>query len=438
MLHSNPQLFWQLGSLEGRVSGVSATALRLLIPVNHDFPTQVVNLQLQDKSFPPTPNISLSGSLQSVNDQGEGLFALKDARSEQALGNFLGRLRKQHHIDLCRDGDVETEEKHYGFAELSFIPNPLPELDWEDISCEARFLGRSFAAPLLISGMTGGIAQGEEINRRLAAAAATIGIPMGVGSQRIACEQGRHAEIFAMKKRYPSLCLLGNLGCAQIIGPQGFDLAMRAVDMIEADALVVHLNVVQECLQVEGSRSFKGVLARLAELSSCLPVPVIVKEVGCGISPQAAERLLNCGIAALDIAGKGGTSWGYIEGLRSSDPEHLRLAESFRNWGIPTAYSLDALHRKFPAAVLIASGGVRDGATVAKAMGLGATMVGLALPLFQAALISEEEVIKVLGKIIEGLKITMMATASKTPPELGKALSLSQPLRQEFLAAWKK
>lgn len=363
-------------------------------------------------------------------------------RYQQLRGKMLGlsgealwgRLRKQQHLDLCRYEHVETLEKAYGFSELSFVPQAAPELNWDDLVVSAQFLGRTFAAPLLISGMTGGVEAGERINRRLAAAAAHLGIPLGLGSQRVACENPRHTGIFTMKKQHPNLYLLGNIGCAQLVLPGGLDLAKKAVEMVEADALVVHLNVLQECIQQEGNRNFAGFLQRLEELCSQLGVPVLVKEVGCGISVSAAERLLACGIAALDIAGKGGTSWGYIEGLRSNSPAQQQLGASFRNWGIPTAYSLVALRRRFPEAVLIASGGVRDGLTVAKAVALGAQLVGVALPLMQAALISEEAVVASLETIIRGLKITMLATGSRTTTELSSALCSGQALGQEFYA----
>lgn len=318
--------------------------------------------------------------------------------------------RKQEHIAICADQDVESERRFTGLDSYHFLPCAVPELGWGDLSCEVQFLGRSFSAPLLITGMTGGVAQGQEINRRLAAAAQDFRLPMGVGSQRIALEHPRHAAIFSVKDKSPSTFVIGNLGLSELAKAGSLDQCKRAVAMISADAMAIHLNVLQECVQGRGSREFRGFWPQLSQLCSRLEVPVVVKEVGCGISPPVARRLFDCGVAAIDCAGRGGTSWSYVEALRSKDKESARLGETYRDWGIPTAYNIAALAREFPGQTLIASGGMRSGLDVAKAVALGATTVGFGLPLLRAALKSEQELHQYLATLIRELKVAMLCT----------------------------
>ncbi len=332
------------------------------------------------------------------------------------------KLRKIQHIEICAQQDVESKDRFTGFSEFHFIPEALPNLDFEDICTEQIFLGKTFNYPLLITGMTGGVNEGARINYNLAAAASHFNIPMGVGSQRIALEDKKYAKIFSVKDRFPNLFLIANLGAAQLTKANAVDLCQQAVDMIQADAFAIHLNVVQECVQEEGDRKFKGLLDQIHRITEALSVPVMVKEVGCGIAPATAKKLTDAGVKALDVGGRGGTSWPYIEGLRSSSEKVKQLADSFRNWGIPTAFSLQAIRASEPHLPLIATGGVRDGLVVAKALALGATMVGVGLPLMRAALISQEAVYRELEVFFEGLKISMIATESPTTSHLKNKL----------------
>lgn len=361
----------------------------------------------------------------------EWVFVIVDEDQPRLL-DMIGQLRKDQHIEICRNKDVEASDRFTGFSRLNFIPEALPQMDEADLDLSREFLGRTFSAPLLITGMTGGISKGAEINRRLAQAAARMNIPMGVGSQRIALDNPEYAAIFKVKPQAPGLYLIGNIGMSQLTGADALDICRRAVDMIDADALAIHFNLVQELVQVEGDRRFSGLFHGLERICKHLHVPVIAKEVGCGMGPDTVRRLTDMGFSAIDIGGKGGTSWSHIEGLRSRSALSQELGHGFRDWGIPTAYSLAVVHQAFPRLPLIATGGIRDGMTVAKAVGLGARLVGIGLPLLRAALESEEAPMEVLETLRQGLKLTLMATGATRLDELSHRLVLGHPFEREF------
>ncbi len=342
--------------------------------------------------------------------------------------------RKEQHIDLCINRDVEASEHNTGFEQVCFLPRTLPELAWDDLNIHTKMWGRTFSAPFIISGMTFGIERSTTINRNLARCAAHHNIPLGIGSQRIALEQPDLVQKNNPRHHAPDIFLLANLGISHLHR----DLCLRAVEMIEANALAIHLNVMQELIQPEGSRNFHGILQKLHDLTQNFPVPIIVKEVGFGLDVQTATHLHASGIAALDVGGKGGTSWSWIEGLRSDDPATYQLAQTFRNWGIPTAYNTAMLRVALPHCPILATGGIRDGLMAAKALALGANMVGLGLPLLQAATINEEEVIKVMDNFIKGLKITMLTTGSSNINELTPSLHLTAPYHHEFINLMKR
>ncbi|MEZ4741885.1 MAG: type 2 isopentenyl-diphosphate Delta-isomerase [Bdellovibrionota bacterium] len=352
--------------------------------------------------------------------------------SRGQFNSFLTFIRKMQHIDLCKTQDVEAADKYTGFEELVLTPCSLPELNWEDINTSTTFLGQKFSYPILITGMTGGIEQGATINRRLALAAAHYNIPMGVGSQRIAIEDDQYAEIFAIRKYTPDLFLIGNIGIAQL--RQGNELAIcqKAVDMIEANALAIHVNVLQELIQEEGNKNFRYFLDRIAKIAEEIHVPLIIKEVGSGLDEQSAHLLKERGINVMDIGGKGGTSWGYIEGLRSNDPTTRSLGDCFRNWGIPTAHSLTKIRQNDSDTTLIATGGIRDGLTVAKAVALGADMVGIGLPLFKAALQADEAPAEVLSAITRELKISMLCSGCQDLSQLKLRIRHKSELSEDF------
>jgi isopentenyl-diphosphate delta-isomerase len=348
------------------------------------------------------------------------------------LNDLLTLLRKSQHINICNNEDVEAKDKYTGFSDVRLMPCALPDFDFADIDTRTQFLGRTFEWPLLITGMTGGLEQGAAINLRLARAASRFGIPMGVGSQRIALENPDYERIFAVKESVPDVFLIGNIGMAQLREKDPVAICRRAVRMIEADALAIHLNLLQELIQVEGDRHFRGIAAVIADIAAGLDVPLIVKEVGCGIDPVTARTLLSSGVAAIDCGGKGGTSWSYIEGLRAQSNITRSLGATFRDWGIPTAVSTILLRRNFPEATLIATGGIRDGITAASAVAVGASMAGIGLPLLRAAVKSEDAVTDVLAEMTTGLRIAMAASGARTLSDLRGRARLKSALQEQI------
>ena len=261
--------------------------------------------------------------------------------------------------------------------------------------------------------MTGGAARALSINHHLAEAAQALGLALGVGSQRVALESDNNFGLTRDLRRIaPDIPLLANLGAAQILGEQGRRLAQNAVSMIEADALIVHLNPLQEALQRGGDRDWRGVLQAIAQLVKTLEVPVIVKEVGAGISPEVAQRLAEAGVSMIDIAGAGGTSWAAVEGERASTPQQRAVAMAFADWGIPTDEALRAVRHRLPAMPLIASGGIRDGIDAAKALRLGADVVGQAAAVLSSALHSTDAVVAHFETLIEQLRVACFCTGS--------------------------
>jgi len=353
--------------------------------------------------------------------------------------SLIGQLRKGEHLAFCEEEEVEASDRFTGFSSFSFVPHALSGCNWNELDIHTSFLNRSFQAPFLITGMTGGVERGHQINRRLAKAASVAGIPMGIGSQRVALEDPACAKVFQLKTEYPDLFLIGNLGVAQLLSPHGVAWCQQAVDMVQADALALHLNVVQECMQPEGDRNFSGIVDKIHEVCAQLSVPVLVKEVGCGLDLKSAVLLQAAGVAALDVGGRGGTSWPYIEGLRSHDALRQTLAGEFRNWGIPTAYGVHALREACPELPLVATGGMRSGLMAAKAIALGANLVGIGLPLMQAALESEDRVTEVLDSFVEGLRVTMLATGSRSLKDLRHHIGWGHPyetrVREAFLSS---
>lgn len=421
----------ELGQFVGNLMEISEDALYLDMPQGlPEVPIAAAPLKIH---LSESEKWTLKGSF--APSWREGLRRFEPAPGE-AMGELLGRIRKDQHIDICQFEDVEASDRLTGFERLSFQPYALSGLNECDVDTSRAFLGRRFDYPILVTGMTGGLAKGREINLRLAKAASALNIPMGIGSQRLALDNAAWEPVFRVKDAVPDLFLMGNLGFSQTIDSGAVDRCRRAVDMIGADALAIHLNVIQECVQVEGDRRFAGWLAKLEAICSNLDVPVLVKEVGSGLSPQAARELRDAGASAIDVGGRGGTSWGHIEGLRSTRSQTQELGRLFRNWGIPTAFSLAAIKKEIDRVEIVATGGVRDGITVAKACALGACMVGIGLPLLKAAIIGEEAVVERLDTYTRALKIVMLATGSRTLDELSRSICLGEPLESQFMDCW--
>ena len=329
--------------------------------------------------------------------------------------------RKTRHLDICLNEDVASTLDS-GFAAVRLRHEALPEIALEDVVLGTTFLGRALNAPLIISSMTGGTDRAAAINRNLALAAQTVGVALGLGSIRAAIENPALFTTYDVRDVAPKIMLFANIGAVQLNYGVEIEDVRRAVKAIGADALYVHLNPLQESLQPKGDTNFRGLLSKIEALSRALDVPVVAKSVGSGIAPSTAQRLLDAGVAAIDVAGAGGTSWARVEGRRSSDPLRAKLAEEFADWGFPTARATRALRRALPKATIVASGGIRSGVDVAKALALGADVAGVALPFLEPATRSAEEVVGALTEILEGLRIAMFATGSRTIGDLRDAL----------------
>ena len=320
--------------------------------------------------------------------------------------------RKKDHLELCLTQPVETGTT--GLENYSFVHNALPEMDFKEIDLSTNFLGKKLKAPILISSMTGGTKEACKINKNLAVAAQKLGVAMAVGSQRTAIENPRLANTFQIRKFAPDIVLLANLGAVQLNYGFGIKECQKCVEMIDADGLILHLNPLQEAIQPEGNVNFSGLLAKIKKIAAVSTVPLIVKEVGAGISKKTAEKLLKAGIKIIDVAGWGGTNWALIESLRRSDQPANQI---FSYLGIPTSEaikdcgSIDGL-------TVIGSGGIRNGVEIAKALALGADLVGLALPLLKPATVSSIAEERELQKLIFQLKVTMFCVGAKKINEL--------------------
>jgi isopentenyl-diphosphate delta-isomerase len=323
------------------------------------------------------------------------------------------RARKADHITLALKPKHQAQQAS-GFDRLCFEPNALPQIALEDVELHTHFLGQLVAAPLLIGAMTGGCESGDIINQHLAEAAQACQIPMALGSQRAALEQGLQQNI---RRWAPSAILLSNLGATQL-QQSGLDLAHRAVDSVQANALIIHLNPLQELIQPNGDRDWNLVLEAIANCTSKLDVPVIVKEVGAGIGPGSARKLAQAGVKWIEVAGRGGTSWASIELERNGSAREREIAVPFIDWGMDTVELLPAVHSACPELGLIGSGGVRDGLDIARCIRLGANMTALAQPFLAPALESTEAVIDKISILQEQLRWAMFLTGSQTLADL--------------------
>jgi isopentenyl-diphosphate Delta-isomerase len=326
--------------------------------------------------------------------------------------------RKKEHLEISLKGDMENEEITSGFEEYRFVHNALPELDADSIDTGIEVSGKKLAAPLMIAPITGGTGDGGVINRRLAAAAAGAGIAMAVGSQRIALEDPGSRHTFTVRDTAPDMLLFANLGAIQLNYGYGVKQCREAVDMIGADGLMLHLNPMQEVFQDGGNRDFSGLADKIKNICKSVSFPVVVREVGFGISAGTAERLISCGVSGIDIGGAGGTSWIDIEAERSKDQMMARIAKTCRGWGIPAAECLEGMRGLKKDILIIASGGIRSGLYAAMAIALGADMAGIALPLLKAASVSEEKASALIDEYITGLRIAMFGIGAKNIEEL--------------------
>lgn len=326
--------------------------------------------------------------------------------------------RKDDHIRINLEEDVGFRQLTTGLERFHFIHQALPEIDLSAVDPSMLLFGKRISAPILVSSMTGGTTQAGLFNRRLAEAVQAKGLAMGVGSQRAALEQSQAEASFSIRTYAPDALVFANLGAVQLNYGYSVDQCQRAVDMVEADALILHLNPLQEVLQPEGDNHWGGLLSRIEEVCALISVPVIAKEVGWGISWQAARQLIGAGISAIDVAGAGGTSWSEVEKHRAPTERQRRLAAAFREWGIPTVTSLAYVRAAReeagrPELPIFASGGIRSGQDVAKAAALGADLVGLAAPFLRRAVESSAAVEEEIDILVDELRIAMFASGSR-------------------------
>ena len=319
--------------------------------------------------------------------------------------------RKQEGIDIPLNRNVQAKTTSTFLEYVKLVHNAIPELNLSDIDTTSIFLGRRFSAPLIIDSMTGGTAKALLINGRLAELAESYSLPMGVGSQRAGLVSEKLADSYTIaRKKAPNAFLIANIGGAQLSSGLSIDKVKKLIEMINADALVVHLNPLQELVQPEGEPRYSGVLKCIADLVKVIGVPVMAKEVGAGISREAALKLNEVGVSAINVAGAGGTSWAGVEKLRAeSASERLktRLGELFWDWGIPTALSIIVVRRALMKLPLIASGGIRNGLEIAKCIAIGADMCAMAYPFLVNAVQSKEHLYQFTDTVIAELKSTM-------------------------------
>ena len=337
--------------------------------------------------------------------------------------------RKRDHLIICCENPVEAGDA--GFGDVRLVHNALPECDMDAIDTRTRFLGATLSSPLFIAAMTGGHPDTLEVNRRLARVAERYNLGMGVGSQRAALENPELEGSFTVvREEAPHAFLCANLGIIQL-RDHGIEWAERAVEMIDAQAIAIHINSLQEAIQPEGDHNAEGCLAALRTLCEEFPYPVIVKETGSGISAETARAIRGAGASAIDIGGYGGTSWAKIERLRASDPRLAELGEAFLSWGIPTVVSLREVRKV--GGPIIATGGLRSGIDIAKAIALGADLGGMALPLLKPAMESEDALLAAVDAIQRELEVAMFLTGSRTMRDLSNVRTYITGLTRETI-----
>ena len=345
---------------------------------------------------------------------------------------------KLRHIDAALDGQSEVSSagpSALRLNDLRFLPMTLPEIDLNKVDITLDFLGKRIAGPVMVSPMTGGLKQAGDLNRMMAAAAEAVGIPFGVGSQRVALEVPERAKDFQVRDVAPTIPLFANLGAIQLVKGYGPDDAWRAVDMIEADALYLHLNAMQEVVQEGGDTGWTGVLKAIESVCTVFAerngVPVFVREVGFGIAADEAQRLLDAGVNGFDCAGVGGTSWTLVEGRVAEGKQAQTLGQTFAAWGLTTAESIVEVRRAAPDLPLVSSGGIRTGLDVAKCVALGATVAGMASPVLRAATEGEDAVVSFLRTVLAEIRATLFGVGASNLSSFQENSRLMRPERRD-------
>jgi isopentenyl-diphosphate delta-isomerase len=329
--------------------------------------------------------------------------------------------RKVDHIRINLEQNVDFPRLTTGLERYRFLHRALPELDLDAIDTTQTLFGKKLQAPVLISSMTGGAELALRINRNLAQVAQANGIAMGLGSQRAAIEDSRLAYTYQVRDVAPDILLFANIGAVQLNYRYGVEECRRAVDMVEADALILHFNVLQEAVQPEGDTRFNQLASKVEAVCRSVGVPVIAKEVGWGFQKEDIRLLVNAGVAAIDVAGAGGTSWSEVEYHRAPSSFHANIARAFADWGIPTAEALCYARQAAPQLPTFASGGLRDGIDMAKVIALGASLAGYAGPFLKTAADSAEAADQYLRELIAQLRIVMLCTGSPNLASLRQA-----------------
>ncbi len=324
--------------------------------------------------------------------------------------------RKAEHIKICLEQKAQARNVKAGFEDIHLVHRALPEVNRKDINLSTSFLGKKFNAPLIVGAMTGGTEEAISINSAIAEAVEKLGLGMGLGSQRAAIEDAKLEKTYAVaRKAAPNAFLIANIGGVQLVHGYGIKEVRKVVEMIDADAVAIHLNALQEAVQPEGQTNFKGVLAKIAQVAGELDKPVIVKETGAGISAEDAKALQEAGVKAIDVGGVGGTSFAAVEYYRG----RTSLGEAFWDWGIPTAVSIveSTQSAKLP---VIASGGVRSGMDAAKALALGASLASVSQPVLEAAVKGSKETEQLLSCLIDELRNVLFLVGAENTAGLAK------------------
>jgi len=340
--------------------------------------------------------------------------------------------RKLEHIDIVLSQSVEGPGATW-LEHVHLVHRAAPEVDFDEVDLQVRFLGKRLRAPIVITGMTGGHRDVAHVNKALAEAAEEFGIALGVGSQRAAIEDPSRAESFSIARKVaPNAVIIANIGAPQLVRGYGVGEVRRAIEMIDADAVAIHLNPAQEVIQPEGEPSYRGVLKRIESIASAIEKPVIVKETGCGLSMEVVEELKRIGIRVVDVSGYGGTNWVLVEKHRAERRgEELKalIAGDLSLWGIPTAASIIEARYAAPDLTIIGSGGIRSSLDAAKAIALGADLVGIARPALEAYYSGRLKTY--LKSLIHGIKAVLFLTGSKSVYELRqKPVVITGPLRE--------
>ena len=346
--------------------------------------------------------------------------------------------RKADHIEICLKEDVQARKASTGFEDVSFVHEALPEIELKKIDLSTTVFGYKFSAPLFVGAMTGGTAKATKINAAIAEAIEELNIGMGVGSQRVAIDNPKLERSFmVVREKAPTAFILANIGGPQLASKYGVKEAKKAVAMVQANALAIHLNVLQEAVQPEGETDYSGLISKIGEVAEALEVPVIVKETGAGIAAEDAAMLEAAGVAGIDVAGVGGTSWAAVEYYRAKARQDVfsqRLGETFWDWGLPTAVSLVETVKSVSLPV-IASGGIRNGIDAAKALALGASLVSATYPFLQPATKSSEDVKNSLQLMVGEMRNAMFLVGADSLQKLQKVPVVLTGKTAEWLRA---